>query len=138
MGSKGIQALSITQQFHGRIFGHRRPTIRRHHLREGRPVSDTQVMTIGVVLIAVGLLLTQVAFAWMKTSHNKTWVLLGRPHLIRNNTPYHAMRWMRFLYGGEYRRVPDSRLRSLLLLLVCVNSAIIVWLIIMLYAIFFS
>lgn len=99
-------------------------------------MTEAQVITIGAILVVIGLVLTHVAFSRLKALEFDIWKRLGQPHLILNNTPAHAVRWMRFLYKGEYNGVPDTFLRLLLRSLALINAAVVIWLLFVLYAIF--
>jgi hypothetical protein len=64
------------------------------------------------VATALWLILVWWLFTLLQERAPETYVLLGRPHIVLNNTPSNNLAFLRFLLGGHYASVRDSTVRK--------------------------
>jgi hypothetical protein len=70
---------------------------------------------LGVLLFAA--LVSMLVFRRLKTSHPEVWESLGKPTALQNASIGGQGNIARFLWGGRYRTLNDTRLNTLALLL---------------------
>ncbi|MDF1822529.1 MAG: hypothetical protein P1U64_13180 [Alcanivoracaceae bacterium] len=49
----------------------------------------------------------------LRTSHPALWKELGRPHVIKNNTPKNAMRTVKYIHSKKWMELDDEKAEEL-------------------------
>jgi len=89
---------------------------------------EFHIIVFAATYVFVGLGLTSYILAYLKTHHKPTYVDLGSPSLIANNTPSNNWLFLKFIFTNSYKNLSDSKLSRL-----CVSLKYIqvVWVLLM-------
>jgi hypothetical protein len=89
---------------------------------------EFHIIVFAATYVFVGLGLTSYILSYLKTHHKSTYVDLGSPSLIANNTPSNNWLFLKFIFTNSYKNLGDSKLSRLCVTLKYIQ---VVWVLLM-------
>jgi hypothetical protein len=74
---------------------------------------ESQIIVFAVVYVLLGLGLTSYIFSYLKTHHQSTYVDLGSPSHITNNTASNNWLLLKFIFTNSYKSLSDLKFSRL-------------------------
>jgi uncharacterized membrane protein len=74
---------------------------------------ESQIIVFVVAYVLLGLGLTSYIFSYLKTHHKSTYVDLGSPSNITNNTSSNNWLLLKFIFTNSYKNLSDPKFSRL-------------------------